>query len=81
MITEWFHIGDHLHQQMPFPIHSLQVDGDSEFRAEFEQSCQDQDIPLYVIPPPRKTPNITTVWNEPMAPDMSSTRFIESRYR
>ena len=28
--------------QALFPIRSLQVDGGSEFRDEFEQACQDQ---------------------------------------
>ena len=37
--------------QAPFPIRSLQVDGGSVFRDEFEQSCQDLGIPLYVLPP------------------------------
>ena len=37
--------------QAPFPIRSLQVDGGSEFRDEFEQACQEAGIPLYVLPP------------------------------
>ena len=40
-----------LRKEAPFPIHSIQVDGGSEFRDEFEQACQDLDIPLYVLPP------------------------------
>lgn len=38
-------------EEAPFPIRSLQVDGGSEFRDEFEQACQDLGIPLYVLPP------------------------------
>ena len=38
-------------QQMPFPILSIQVDGGSEFRSEFEQQCKDFKIPLKVLPP------------------------------
>ncbi len=35
----------------PFPIHSIQVDGGSEFMADFEQACADLQIPLIVLPP------------------------------
>jgi putative transposase len=38
-------------KKMPFPITSIQVDGGSEFRGEFEQACEDFAIPLYVLPP------------------------------
>ena len=41
----------YLKEQAPFPIRSLQVDGGSEFRDEFEQACQEAGIPLYVLPP------------------------------
>ena len=41
----------YLQEQAPFPIRSLQVDGGSEFRDEFEQACQEAGIPLYVLPP------------------------------
>ena len=62
----------YLQEQAPFPIRSLQVDGGSEFRDEFEQACQEADIPLYVLPP--KNPNIMAVWSAPTAPvAMSST--------
>jgi transposase InsO family protein len=37
--------------RMPFPIQGIQVDGGSEFMAEFETACQQYDIPLYVLPP------------------------------
>ena len=30
---------------MPFPVRAIQVDGGSEFQADFEQSCQDRDLP------------------------------------
>ena len=33
-------------QQMPFPVTSIQVDGGSEFMAEFETACQNLDLPL-----------------------------------
>ena len=35
----------------PFPILSIQVDGGSEFRAEFEETCAELGIPLIVLPP------------------------------
>ena len=38
-------------QLMPFPIKAVQVDGGSEFMAEFEQACQEKGIRLFVLPP------------------------------
>lgn len=37
--------------RMPFPIRALQVDGGSEFAAEFEQACQQRGLYLFVLPP------------------------------
>ncbi len=37
--------------QLPFTLSSIQVDGGSEFRDEFEQACKDLSIKLYVLPP------------------------------
>jgi transposase InsO family protein len=37
--------------RMPFPIRALQVDGGSEFAAEFEQACQRRGLHLFVLPP------------------------------
>ena len=42
-----------LRQKAPFTIESIQVDGGSEFMKEFEEACQDFNIPLYVLPPKR----------------------------
>jgi transposase InsO family protein len=42
---------DALQARMPFPIAAVQVDGGSEFAAEFEQACQSRQIPLFVLPP------------------------------
>ena len=39
--------------QLPFPLVSAQVDGGSEFRADFEQACEELKIPLFVLPPKR----------------------------
>jgi len=42
---------DSLQQRMPFPIRAVQVDGGSEFAAEFEQACQQRGLRLFVLPP------------------------------
>ena len=39
--------------EMPHELLSVQVDGGSEFMAEFERACATLDIPLYVLPPRR----------------------------
>jgi transposase InsO family protein len=44
---------DKLIAEAPFPIAGIQVDGGSEFKAEFEAACQARDLPLYVLPPKR----------------------------
>lgn len=38
-------------ERSPFPIRAIQVDGGSEFMAEFEQTCQDRGILLFQLPP------------------------------
>ncbi len=38
---------------LPFPLLSLQVDGGSEFMAEFENACEQLNVPLFVLPPRR----------------------------
>lgn len=38
-------------KEFPFPIESIQVDGGSEFRGDFEFSCGRKKIPLFVLPP------------------------------
>ena len=42
---------DTLIERMPFPIRAVQVDGGSEFAAEFEQACQQRGLRLFVLPP------------------------------
>lgn len=37
--------------RMPFPVRAIQVDGGSEFMAEFEQDCKDRRILLFELPP------------------------------
>jgi putative transposase len=38
-------------QRSPFDIKAIQVDGGSEFMAEFEEFCQQREIQLFVLPP------------------------------
>jgi putative transposase len=45
------HFLDTLQCRMPFPIRAIQVDGGSEFQAEFEDECQKRKLLLYVLPP------------------------------
>lgn len=47
---------DKLQADMPFPVEAIQVDGGSEFMAEFEKACEQKRIRLYVLPP--KSPKI-----------------------
>jgi transposase InsO family protein len=42
---------DALLERLPFPPRALQVDGGSEFAAEFEAACQARRLPLFVLPP------------------------------
>ena len=37
--------------RMPFPVRAIQVDGGSEFMAEFEDACRDRGVQLFVLPP------------------------------
>jgi putative transposase len=42
---------EELEARMPVPIRAIQVDGGSEFMAEFEVACQERGITLFVLPP------------------------------
>ena len=42
-----------LQKALPFPIRSIQVGGGSEFMNHFEDACQANGLPLYVLPPKR----------------------------
>jgi transposase InsO family protein len=48
---------DKLIAEMPFPVKAIQVDGGSEFKAEFEEACQTKGIRLYELPPKRPQMN------------------------
>ena len=40
-----------LRERIPFPVQAIQVDGGSEFSAEFERACQQRGLRLFVLPP------------------------------
>ena len=42
---------DTLRARLPFPVRALQVDGGSEFAAQFEAACQERGLELFVLPP------------------------------
>lgn len=42
---------DLMRARLPFPLKAIQVDGGSEFRAEFEVYCQQEAITLFTLPP------------------------------
>jgi putative transposase len=42
---------DALLERMPFSVKAIQVDNGSEYRAEFEETCQAKEIRLFVLPP------------------------------
>jgi transposase InsO family protein len=42
---------EELLERTPYPIKAVQVDGGSEFMAEFEEACQEKGIRLFVLPP------------------------------
>jgi len=44
---------DKILAEAPFKISGIQVDGGSEFMADFETACQSKSLALYVLPPKR----------------------------
>jgi hypothetical protein len=56
---------DKVLREMPDPVKAIQIDGGSEFMAEFEQACADKNLPLYVARPDR--PSSTAPSNAAMA--------------
>jgi putative transposase len=38
-------------ERMPFPVRAIQVDGGSEYRADFETECAQRQIQLFELPP------------------------------
>ena len=37
--------------RMPFPVRAIQIDGGSEFMADFEALCKERQIKLFLLPP------------------------------
>ena len=58
-------------ERTPFAIPAIQVDGGSEFMAEFEAACAEREISLFVLPP--RSPNSMGTWNGPTAPTARSS--------
>ena len=50
---------DKIIADMPFPVRAIQVDGGSQFMAEFDAACQAKEVALYVLPP--RSPQTTDV--------------------
>lgn len=44
---------DKLLAEAPFPVRGIQVDGGSEFMAEFDRTCAARGLTLFVLPPKR----------------------------
>lgn len=42
---------DAILERIPYPVKAIQVDGGSEFKADFEVLCQQRGLPLFVLPP------------------------------
>jgi len=42
---------DTMQARLPFPLRAVQVDGGSEFYADFETACQQRGIRLFALPP------------------------------
>ena len=42
---------DDILDRMPFTVRAIQVDGGSEFKAEFEEACRSKGLRLFVLPP------------------------------
>jgi putative transposase len=38
-------------ERMPFAVKAIQIDGGSEFMADFEEACRDRGLHLFVLPP------------------------------
>ena len=38
-------------ERMPGPVRAIQVDGGSEFKAEFEEACKEKGLRLLILPP------------------------------
>ncbi len=67
---------DSLQRRMPFPVRAIQVDGGSEFQADFEAACQERGIRLFVLSLSKDRPgppSSTATWSGPSAPTPRSS--------
>lgn len=62
---------DTLLQRAPFAVGTIQVDGGSEFMAEFEQACAEKNSRLFVLPP--QSPKLMGIWNGHKEPTRKRT--------
>lgn len=62
---------DKLQADMPFTVEGIQVNGGSQFMAEFEAKCEKRRIRLYVLPP--RSPKLTATSSAAMAPGATSS--------
>ena len=42
---------DEIIERMPFPVRAIQIDGGSEFMADFEALCKKRQVALFLLPP------------------------------
>ena len=47
---------EYMERKFPFPVRAIQIDGGSEFKNHFEESCRERGIRLFIIPP--RTPKL-----------------------
>ena len=68
---------DELQDRMPVPVRAIQVDGGSEFMAEFETACQERGLALFVLRP--APPSSMAMWSAPTAPIAPSSGALRRR--
>jgi len=71
---------------MPLPVEAIQVDGGSEFNAEFEQACQANEQLLVLVElvtprsiDPRTVPSISAITTGPTASSPDKPRPVTTK--
>ena len=71
---------------MPLPVEAIQVDGGSEFKAEFEQACQANEQLLVLVElvtprsiDPRTVPSISAITTGPTASSPDKPRPVTTK--
>src|SRR4029077_3304219 len=74
------------HAEMPLPVEAIQVDGGSEFNAEFEQACQANEQLLVLVElvtprsiDPRTVPSISAITTGPTASSPDKPRPVTTK--